>query len=165
MSIINYPDHLPSPSVQFSCRLESNLIETEFDSGYTRKRVKNTDTHEVYNATFIFKNEEKIFFENWLRLKCNQGASSFNINLSLGDNLQTYEVYIARGTYTSEKINNSAWSIQFELHTYNPNTLTEEQFDLLNDDLKGQESELNSILENARKAQESLENTLVGINI
>ena len=67
MSVVNYPDYFSSPSVEFSGRRNSNLIETEFDSGYIRRRVKNTDTHEIYTATFIFLNQHKIIFENWLK--------------------------------------------------------------------------------------------------
>ena len=95
---INYPTQLPKIATRFRTRKDAAVRTTKFESGRVRQRNPYNDYRRTADLEFEFTQRELDLFTGWFSYTCNNGASSFNIDLFLdADGFNSYEVLPLEG--------------------------------------------------------------------
>jgi hypothetical protein len=100
---IDYPSaQLPRMTRRFRSRKNPGVKTTKFATGRVRQRNPYDDYRRAVDLEFEFTQRELDLFTGWFSYTCNNGASSFNIELYLdADDYQTYEVLPIEGKFSS----------------------------------------------------------------
>lgn len=85
------------PSTAYSIGAQNEVLETQYENGEPLQRLR-FDTHfDMVSATWLLSDYEYLIFKNWFATKIERGTKKFDIELALGDGLQTYEAQWVSG--------------------------------------------------------------------
>lgn len=87
-----FPSTLPLPSISdYSGTQEQAFIRTDFDSGYARQRQRFTATPQYRSVQWVLNAAQMVTFKNFFYNTIGLGADWFEMQLDIGDGLDTYD--------------------------------------------------------------------------
>jgi len=126
-----YPSgFLPAPLFGYSVESENATTTLEFEEGNRRHIRRNTNPREMVPLQFVYSNEQMSFFRGWHKHKIDQGADKFLMDLTINRVYDRFEVSILRGLYTSARISDGHWSVQFSVVIDDTHIISEEGLDI-----------------------------------
>lgn len=133
MSFI-WPDDtiLPPPTISgFSGDIAQSTIRTNMDSGRPRQRMRFTSGWRSISVSWEFSDEEFRIFQAIHKFKLNGGNDFFDMELALGDDIDTYTVRFVGGRYKYKYQAHMYWVVSAELENSNTSVMTEEELDVI----------------------------------
>ena len=91
MATQSWPEGLPNPATAYSIEPENEVVETEYETGEQLQRLQVNTHFALVSATWLFTDAEFLIFKTWFFENLNQGTEKFNVDLTLGDGLNSYE--------------------------------------------------------------------------
>lgn len=121
------------PSTAYSIDPQNEVLETQYETGEPLQRLR-FDTHfELVSVTWLLSDYEYLIFKNWFALKLARGTKKFNVDLVLGDGVETYEAqWVSGGTpYQVSYQQVLYWNVSATLRIQDTKELPEDVLDVL----------------------------------
>lgn len=128
-----WPAKLPKPSISgYGGEVEQGVIRTNMDSGRPRQRQRFTSGWRPITAQWKFSDEEYGMFQAFVKYKINGGNDFFDIELPLGDGMNTYSVRFVGGKYGYKYEAHMYWIVTANLECDVTSVIDEAAFDTWN---------------------------------
>jgi len=128
--MINFPDVLSLPSIDYKYKPMSRNLRTTSETGKIRVRKKYHQTPTIFSVTFVFNTDQLGLFESFFENCINSGSDYFNIFLLTGSGLNQVEARFIE-TYEVKYKQNDYWTVKTDIEVEKPYIYSKIEFDEL----------------------------------
>jgi hypothetical protein len=140
MAMEAWPSLLPFPTTAYKIEPKNAVIETTFETGAPLQRLRFGEHFELVRASWLFSNKEFLIFKNWFATKLLRGTKKFDMQLYLGDSVDTYETQWVSGSEPYQVSHRGVlyWGVTATLLVQDTKEVSEAVLDIL---LEGEQGE------------------------
>lgn len=106
-----------------------STISSEILDGKKRQRNRFNELQETIPISFAFSNDDMAVFRSWYHWKLFNGAASFNLDLLLGEGLETYIVKMKDGKFSAKHVSHDRWEVSTSVFIEDTPVMSEDDVD------------------------------------